>query len=100
MDDKAGGQSESRGDDGFAGVDRCESVAGCLEFAGTGSHEDGTADTTAHLQLGIRGIDDGIGLDAGDVALNDFKWHKEAPFCGVGEGKTGAYRKGCGLYLF
>ena len=70
MDDVFGFQVSAGGD--YCAADKCsaDSVAFLLDSRAALA-VDGASDASAKLELGIRGVDDGVSCHVGDVALGE-----------------------------
>ena len=66
---------EPRRDDRFPRLNQGKFVTGGLQFMRSSRFEYGTANTTAHLQVGVGGIDDGVNFHFCDVLTDDGKGH-------------------------
>jgi len=71
VNDVAGLEGAGGGDGGFADVDGAVVVAFGLD-GGAALAPDGAGDAAAELELGVGGVDDGVGGELGDVALHEF----------------------------
>ena len=84
-----GRQPVSLGDFGFAGNAAIKRAAFGKQFR-TGATMDGAVDTAPAEQRGIRGIDNGVNAQTGDIGNNNFQPRLADQACGVAQAEAAA----------